>query len=236
MESTVLCIVHSEHNNLGRLPSVFRHLDLNHQRSNFLDGAFPAGSPNDYQGIIVFGGTDSVSEGLGHEYIPEYKYLERAVRASVPIIGICLGGQILSEIYGAEAGVQRFPAPEIGFTRIHPTIDAPANFWTHNSFFQWHWDNMPCPASGTVLGRTEEFGCQAYELGNTIALQFHPDATPCTVEAWAALGHRTMNEYSQKSIEEHIKDAHLYEAAVQKWVVRLVGQHFMSGDLHEQRR
>ncbi|WP_386175134.1 type 1 glutamine amidotransferase [Sulfitobacter sp. R86518] len=222
MVNNALCIAHSNHNDLGRFPATLSEIGFTHERVNFLVGQKPLHGSDLYDGVVVFGGMDSLAQGLGKGYQPELRFLESCIEHGVPIIGICLGGQLLSKIYGGAPTVKTAQRPEIGFCEIKPSAAAPQDLWNHRKFFQWHWDDMPCPAEGINLGSTDEFECQAFSVDKSLALQFHPDATPTTVAAWMDLGEGTVTQHSEKSKAHHVEEAFRYETAVQKWTADLL--------------
>jgi len=218
----VLCIAHSDNNTLGRFPSVLSTLQCSIERVNFLSGGTPDHKAQRYDAVIIFGGLASTAEGLGAEFVPEIEFIECAVRATTPVLGICLGGQILSEIFCSPLRATVSSVPEVGFTEIIPSSPDLNSFWSHKSFFQWHWDSMPCPTDAINLGRTERFECQAYSIDNAVALQFHPDATIDTIRSWISLGEQTIRDHSGRTPEEHIAEAQSHEDGVHQWTTELM--------------
>ena len=225
----MLCIVHSEFNDLGRFRLLLSSAGWRIDRLNLLAGDVLPHQLDQYDALMVFGGTGSLADGLSSEMRSEFKLIEKAINLNLPIVGICLGGQILSQLYGARRSVERKSSPEIGFYPIDSTSDAPDGFWSHKVFFQWHWDTMPCPFEGTNLGYTANFDCQAFYVDNSLALQFHPDATPQTVSAWTEIGANTLRNHSSKTRLEHIHDARVHDASVQQWAEETIGLWLQKG-------
>lgn len=225
----ILCVVHSEFNDLGRFRHLLSSVGWRVDRVNLMAGDTLSHELEHYSAVMIFGGTGSLVDSMTAEMRSEFHIIQKAIDLDLPIVGICLGGQILSKIYGAPRSVARNPKPEIGYFPIISTQDAPAGFWSHNVFFQWHWDTMPCPTNGTNLGFTPDFDCQAFYIGNSLAVQFHPDATPQSVETWTQIGARTLSSHSSKSRLEHISDAHTYEANVQLWAEETIGSWLNKG-------
>lgn len=109
----------------------------------------------------------------------ELELLRRARQAGVPTFGICFGGQLLARSLGGE--VREAPAPEIGWCEVR-TDDAaliPPGPW-----FQWHFDSLTPPPAAEVIADSP-VGVQAFALGRTIGLQFHPEVTSEIVAMWA---------------------------------------------------
>lgn len=100
----------------------------------------------------------------------------------VPIFGICFGGQMLAHALGGR--VERAARPEIGWFSVDSTPEM-TPFLTRNPWFQWHYDRFLPPTEATVLG-TGEQGAQAFLLGRSLGLQFHPEVTPAIADRWTA--------------------------------------------------
>jgi GMP synthase-like glutamine amidotransferase len=103
-----------------------------------------------------------------------------AAAAGVALLGVCFGGQLLAQTFGGT--VARSTAPEIGWYQID-TDDAgvvPPGPW-----FQWHFDRWTLPPGATELARTAQ-ASQAFVLGRTLALQFHPELEADLLAGWLA--------------------------------------------------
>jgi GMP synthase-like glutamine amidotransferase len=96
------------------------------------------------------------------------------------VLAICFGAQVVA---GALGGVvERAPRPEIGWH----TVDSVAPDVIHpGPWMQWHGDRFTLPAGATLLA-TSAIGPQAFRLGRTLAVQFHPEVTTSIVERWSA--------------------------------------------------
>lgn len=111
----------------------------------------------------------------------ELELLRHADRSSVPVWGVCFGGQALSAAHGGH--VARSGVPEIGFREIE-TLDAdrmPPGPW-----MQWHYDMFTVP-DGAELLATTDVGPQAFTLRKNLAVQFHPEVNPDMIEHWISL-------------------------------------------------
>ena len=127
---------------------------------------------------------------LGSEYaafddsIPwlerEKRLLLDATEAEVPVLGICFGGQLLARLLGGQAF--RGEAAEIGWLPVDTRDESlvPAGPW-----FQWHFDTFT-PPPGADLVAANAAGPQAYTIGNSLGVQFHPEVTPEIMDAWVA--------------------------------------------------
>jgi GMP synthase-like glutamine amidotransferase len=134
--------------------------------------------PTDY-GLIVslgseFGAYQDDIEWISHEA----DLLQEATEKDVPILGVCFGGQLLAKVLGGE--VYRNDKEEVGWlpvgTRDPELIpDVP--------WFQWHFDVFKAPPGARVIAENE-IGQQAYVIGRSLGVQFHPEVTNEIMDAW----------------------------------------------------
>lgn len=134
--------------------------------------------PSDYDLIIPLGSEFAPY----HDHIPwiprEVDLLRRAHDAGVSVLGICFGGQLLARALGART--YRAESAEIGWLPIRsrdPEL-VPEGPW-----FQWHFDTFEAPPGAAVLAETD-VGPQAYVVGRSLGVQFHPEVTPQIMEDW----------------------------------------------------
>ncbi len=149
--------------------------------------------PNDvrrYDAIIVLGGAMNVHEIDGHPWIPaERRLIGQALEEGVPMLGVCLGSQLIASVAGAE--VSRVAEPEIGWYEVETTAEAagdpllgrmPERF----TAYQWHSYQAGLPAGAVPLAENR-VGLQAYRLGDTAwGTQFHAEVTREICESWIA--------------------------------------------------
>lgn len=139
--------------------------------------------PDDVGLIVPLGSDWSVYwEDIAAFVAAEATLLQAAHARGVPIFGICFGGQMLAHALGGR--VERAPQPEIGWFSVASTPEM-SPFLAQNPWFQWHYDRFLPPPGAQVLG-TGDQGAQAFVLGRSLGLQFHPEVTPAIVERWSA--------------------------------------------------
>ena len=146
------------------------------------------GTTDAFSGMALMGGPMSANDAL--PWIPPVLALLRsAVTADVPVIGHCLGGQLLAKALGAE--VTRTPQPEIGWSEVTTTSAPEARRWFgRESFttFQWHYEVFSLPPGALRVLTNVVNGEQAYALGKHIGLQSHLEMTRAMVETWCRTG------------------------------------------------
>ena len=145
--------------------------------------------------LVVSLGSDSAAYDDSVPWLGrEVRLLRGAFAADVPVLGICFGAQLLARALGGRA--MRGPRPEIGWVAI--TTRAPAPVPT-GPWLQWHYDTFRMPPGGSLLAKSPA-GPQAFTIGRSLGVQFHPEVTPQIVGLWlAAAGDRLARE-DRKSV------------------------------------
>ncbi|NBU30243.1 MAG: type 1 glutamine amidotransferase [Actinobacteria bacterium] len=146
------------------------NVTFNHPNPTDFDVLVPMGSP--------WGAWDDAC--IGNWLTPELEWLRTAQAADVPIFGICFGGQALARALGGS--VAPGPKAEIGWHVIQS--DDP-EFIPHGPWFQWHYDRWQLPPGATEIARSA-VASQAYVIGRSLGLQFHPEVLSGTLETWLA--------------------------------------------------
>ena len=168
---------------------------LDHQRVPWslvkIDSGDPIpADPRAYGGIGLMGGPMSVTDSL--PWIePVSDLLRDAVARDVPIIGHCLGGQLLAHALGAR--VARATTPEIGWLEVDACDDAARTEWFGErqrfTAFQWHYDAFDLPTGATRVLANRFHRNQAYVVGDLhIGFQCHVEMTRALVETWCRTG------------------------------------------------
>ena len=140
--------------------------------------------PRDFDVIVPMGAPWSVYDEatIGSWIGDEIAFLRDAHEAGVPVFAICFGGQALASALGGS--VRRSDSAEIGWYDVDS--DDPGLVGT-GPWFQWHYDQFTPPPGATTFARTP-LGPQAYTIGRSLGLQFHPEITPEQLVAWLENG------------------------------------------------
>ncbi len=138
-----------------------------------------------FSGIGFMGGPMSVNDPL--PWIPQAMELIReAVRKDVPVIGHCLGGQLMSKAFGGTVGPN--PVKEIGWGEVRVADNEVARAWFGGLepflSFQWHGETFTIPPGGTRIASSTHCANQAFALGKHLGLQCHVEMTPEMIRSW----------------------------------------------------
>ena len=148
-----------------------------------LDG----GDPPAADALIVLGGAMHPDEDEAHPWLArEEELLSEALARGTPVLGVCLGAQLLARAAGAP--VRRAPQPEVGWLPVELTEAGAADplfGGVEGRFdaFQWHHYTYDLPAGAVELARSAVC-TQAFRLGRAWGIQFHAEVTETQVEQW----------------------------------------------------
>jgi len=146
-------------------------------------------SLDDIGGLVFMGGPMSVNDNL--PWIDqEITLIKRAAEAKLPILGHCLGGQLISKALGGE--VYANPVTEIGWYDVERIENRAAPSWLdglplHFEVFHWHGETFSVPHGATNILRSHHCSKQAFVKDNILAMQFHVEMTVEMVKDWALL-------------------------------------------------
>ena len=118
---------------------------------------------------------------IGNWLLPEIEKLRNAHNAGIPILGICFGGQVMARALGGS--VARSPKAELGWYEIES--DDPSLI-SKGPWFEYHWDRWQNPPGAKEIARSS-IATQAFVMGRTLGLQFHPEIDPEVLEEWLAM-------------------------------------------------
>lgn len=142
-----------------------------------------------FSGLVFMGGPMSVNDDL--PWIPHtLELIRRAVAADIPVLGHCLGGQLIAKALGG--AVTRNPVKEIGWgeARVTATPEASAWFGEVHTFpaFHWHGETFSIPAGAARILETPHCAQQGFVLGKHLALQCHVEMTAEMIARWCQVG------------------------------------------------
>jgi GMP synthase (glutamine-hydrolysing) len=126
---------------------------------------------DDYDAVMVFGGEANVDDDYAW-LVEEKAWIGQLIERGTPLLGVCLGAQLIAEVAGAR--VERLPVPEVGWHEVEGVGLA----------FEWHRYGFEHAPPGATEWARNDVGCQAFQLGNAQAIQFHAEVDEPTVMGW----------------------------------------------------
>lgn len=185
----LLVCQHVAHEILGTLNPLLKSAGFRIRYVNF--GRHPDAAPSleGYNGLVVLGGPMSVNHLERHPHLgTEMRLIEQALQKDLPVLGICLGAQLIAKTLGSR--VYPNDEKEIGWYDVSPTEMArsdpvAAHFREREKLFQWHGDTFDIPKGAVHLASSPACANQAFRYGpNVYALQFHLEVDEPMIERW----------------------------------------------------
>lgn len=141
-------------------------------------------------GLVFLGGPMSVNDSLPW-LADELAVIRSAHIKGMPMLGFCLGSQLISKALGGE--VSRGEAgQEIGWHEVYPVNNKVSEYWLGNAAtawqaFHWHGETFSLPTEAELILSSEAYPNQAYAIGKTLAFQCHVEVSADMVREWTSL-------------------------------------------------
>ena len=163
----------------------------------------------DFRLLVVMGGPMNVyEEGIYPFLTQETRILREALEKEQPVIGFCLGAQLMAKACGAP--VSKGPKKEIGWYSVRLTDQGvkdpflksfPEEFFV----FQWHGDTFSLPDEATRLVSSKDYLNQAMRIGHkSYGFQFHFEITKGMIAEWLETGEEEINELGKRDLSQSI--------------------------------
>ena len=226
----IVLVTHSERANPGKVREALHARGCETEVCHVAGGAalpsMNGGRLQGYDGAVVFGGPMSACDVDEHAFLrEETEWIAAQLAADAPILGVCLGAQIMARALGGRV----YPHPdglcEVGYQPLQPAKADCALFPSPLHVFHWHREGFDLPPGAELLARGVIFENQAFSHGaRAFGVQFHPEMTPVTHERWLT------NPKAQKyfklpevpSADRQRSDAPRYDPAVHRWLDRFL--------------
>lgn len=155
-----------------------------------------------FSGLVFMGGPMSVNDDLAW-IRQELALIRQAIAADIPVLGHCLGAQLIAKALGA--AVTCNPVKEIGWGEVR-VLDHPlARDWFGDTgafaAFHWHGETFAIPDGAERLLESAHCRNQAFALGKHLALQCHVEMTPAMIEAWCEAGAQEIAGAASPAVE-----------------------------------
>ncbi len=185
----LLVFQHVPHEILGTLDPLLRDAGFRIRYVNF--GRQPDALPemSNYHGLVVLGGPMNCDQSARYPHLDtEVQIIQQAIETGKPVLGICLGSQLVARALGAK--VRKNPVKEIGWYDLYPTAAGEQdsvfrNFGQQQKIFQWHGDSFDIPEHAVRLASSPDCANQAFRYGdNVYGLQFHLEVDEPLIDRW----------------------------------------------------
>ena len=168
---------------------------------------FPSG-PEKYSGLVFMGGTMSANDDLP-SITGALVLIRQAIRDKIPVLGHCLGGQLLSKALGGK--VSRGVIKEIGWGKVVVADNIIARQWFDNLYgfesFHWHGEYFTLPDGATRLLSSKYCENQAFSVGVHLGIQCHLEITEKMVSTWYEEGVKEIENSSGPAVQS-LEEAH----------------------------
>lgn len=137
-----------------------------------------------YSLVVILGAPESANDDLPYLQA-EQKLIKKTVDDNIPVLGICLGSQLIAKTFGGR--VYRGPKKEIGFyhdLRIDNNSKLFSGFTNPFTVFHWHGDTFDLPEKAIRLVHSENYPNQAFQIASAVGLQFHLEVNAEMVNLW----------------------------------------------------
>ncbi|MFB8828288.1 glutamine amidotransferase [Azotobacter sp. CWF10] len=232
---TAIAIRHVAFEDLGVFAPVLEELGyrIHYADPGILDaGALAALDVESPELLVVLGAPIGACDEATYPFLlAELELIGRRLRSGKPLLGICLGAQLIARALGAK--VAPMGVKEIGFGGLQLTAEGAASclgeLGDDGNVLHWHGDMFELPPGATLLARTDICPNQAFMLGTTVlGLQFHLEADPARIEQWL-IGHAaelSASRIDPPTIRRQAKDVGEELRRRGQWVLRrwLAGQ------------
>jgi GMP synthase-like glutamine amidotransferase len=151
--------------------------------------AVPSRAGN-FSGLVFMGGPMSVNDDLPW-ITPALELIRKAVAAGVPVLGHCLGGQLMAKALGGS--VRRNPTKEIGWGDIEVADNGQARAWFGPDLkrfesFHWHGETFTIPPGGVRIMGNRHCENQGFVVGKNLGMQCHVEMTEQLIDSWCEAG------------------------------------------------
>jgi GMP synthase (glutamine-hydrolysing) len=185
----VWVVRHVPHEGLGTIADALVRCDIPWITIDAFSGKLPQFNPNNVAGLVVMGGPMNVDQVDRFPALAEeVRWLRGAVDANLPVLGVCLGSQLLAKALGRRVYANR--VKEIGWYEVEFLPAAATDPLFQNiprqvTVFQWHGDTFDLPAGAVQLARSPQCENQVFRFGDrAFGLQFHMEVTSEIIDDW----------------------------------------------------
>ncbi len=203
-----------------------------------LDWRFPytgdrlPGFDDSVAGALLYGGPQSAADADRHRHLEEEaRWVRQCIVKGVPILGLCLGGQVIAHALGASVGPDRHGHHEFGYYELAPTDRGWAYFPDPLVVPQARYHGFELPDGAELLARSALYPHQAIRYGDrTFAFQFHPEVTVPIFRRWQQADWAPWGEPGAQTRAEQDARAARHDQALHRWFTEFLAALFGAAD------
>jgi len=216
----ILVVLHQSTSKTGLVGQVLRSfgytLDI---RIPSVGDELPTSMEN-HAAAIVFGGPMSANDGDTLPFIrQELNWIETALNAQKPFLGICLGAQMLAKVLGGSVYSRPDGWVEIGYYPLYPTPQGQQELGHLRCVYHWHKEGFELPQGAVRLARGDRFANQAFRYKNhAYGLQFHPEIHRKAIKVWTERGAEQLSFRGAQPLTEQLQKYDLYGQQAANWL------------------
>lgn len=211
MNKKVLAVRHVKIEHAGLIEDILKEKGIEIDYVDTAKGQTLKEPLENYSFAIVLGGYMGAYEESLYPFLSyEYKLMEEVLKRDIPLLGICLGSQMLAKVLGARV-YKGEKGKEIGFFDVYKVsqVELFKDFPDKLKVFQWHGDTFDLPKGAYRVFEGDVYKNQGFIYKNAIGLQFHIEVSPQMVEEWLSVYD---DEVEKEGLdrEKIIQDAKIY--------------------------
>lgn len=211
---------HSPTEGPGYFATYLNSRDLPWQMVALDQGESVPSRAEDFSGLVFMGGPMSVNDDLAW-IAPVLELIRKAVAADIPVLGHCLGGQLMSKALGGSVG--RNPIKEIGWGEIEVADNPEARAWfgpdvTRFESFHWHGETFTIPPGGVRIMGNRNCENQGFVVGKNLGMQCHVEMTEQLIDSWCQSG---AQEIAGSKASPAVQSAEQMQSRMQEKIVAM---------------
>ncbi|WP_457590692.1 type 1 glutamine amidotransferase [Geoglobus sp.] len=216
----ILAIKNHRAEGLGYIEEVLRDRGVDFEYCEAWNGE----RKDEGDGYIILGGPMGVYESEKYPFLTWEMNLIRNRATEVPVLGICLGAQLIAAAFGKRV----YPfKKEIGWFHVQRIAEDPLfdGFPERIEVFQWHGDTFDLPDGAKLIFRGEVVPNQGFRVGNAVGIQFHLEMTLELIEKWVRTTEGVPESVIEESVERIEEHNRLCEVMVDNFIREIEKKH-----------